>query len=260
MRPVKLQIRDLAVTYPVGQNTFTALKGIDLTLYQGEKMVILGPSGCGKSTLLKVIAGFESPSHGSVTLDGCPVVRAGPDRAFVFQEFDQLFPWKTVAGNLAFALRIARGITGGEAKRQVEEALTLVGLQEWGTSYPHQLSGGMKMRVAIARALVLKPEVLLMDEPFAALDAQTRSGLQAEVNRVQAETAQSLIFVTHSIEEALVIGDRIVVMSAGPGEIKRIIEPSVTGLTLLERPEGAELRRTIRQLLEPGAAQGEKAS
>lgn len=257
---MKLDIRDLAVTYRTGRSSLTALDGIDLTVHEGEKVVILGPSGCGKSTLLKVIGGFEPPSRGTVELDGRPVTRPGPDRAFVFQEFDQLFPWYTVAGNLAFALRIARGMTGREAERQIEEVLAMVGLSGWGEFYPHQLSGGMKMRVAIARALVLKPAVLLMDEPFAALDAQTRSALQAEVNRLQAETGQTLIFVTHSIEEALVIGDRIVVMSAGPGRIKQILVPSVTGLPLLERPEGAELRRVIRQLLDQGAAAGERAS
>src|SRR5690606_22868810 len=155
-----------------------------------------------------------------------------------------------VTGNLAFALRVARGVTGREAERQIAQVLDLVGLSRWGDLYPHQLSGGMKMRVAIARALVLRPAVLLMDEPFAALDAQTRSFLQAELNRMQAETGQTLLFVTHSIEEALVLGDRIVVLSAAPGRVRQILEPSVTGLTLLERPEGAELRRLIRQLLE----------
>ncbi|MEW8978352.1 MAG: ABC transporter ATP-binding protein [Symbiobacterium sp.] len=260
MRPVKLQIRDLTATYRTGQGTVTALEGINLDVYQGEKVVILGPSGCGKSTLLKIIAGFEPAAGGSVRLDGCPVARPGPDRAFVFQEFDQLFPWYTVAGNLAFALRVARGVTGAEARRQIGEVLALVGLSRWGDFYPHQLSGGMKMRVAIARALVLQPEVLLMDEPFAALDAQSRSALQAEVNRMQAETQQTLLFVTHSIEEALVIGDRIVVLTAGPGRVKQIFQPTTTGLTLLERSEGAELRRLIRQLLEQEKTAEEKAS
>lgn len=260
MRTIKLQIRDLTATYRTGRGPVTALEGIDLDLHMGEKVVILGPSGCGKSTLLKIIAGFEHPSGGTVTLDGRPVAKPGPDRAFVFQEFDQLFPWQTVAGNLAFALRVARGVTGREAERQIEAVLNMVGLAQWGAYYPHQLSGGMKMRVAIARALALKPEVLLMDEPFAALDAQTRSSLQAEVNRMQAETGQSLLFVTHSIEEALVIGDRIVVMSAGPGRVKEILEPVITGATLLERPEGAELRRVIRQLLDQNPGTGERAS
>jgi len=260
MRPVKLQIRDLTATYRTGQGTVTALEGIDLDVYEGEKVVILGPSGCGKSTLLKIIAGFEPAARGSLRVDGRPVVRPGPDRAFVFQEFDQLFPCQTVAGNLAFALRVALGITGAAAERQIAEILELVGLSRWAGLYPHQLSGGMKMRVAIARALILRPSVLLMDEPFAALDAQSRSALQAEVNRMQAETRQTLLFVTHSIEEAMVIGDRIVVLSAGPGRVKQILEPSVTGLTLLERPEGAELRRLIRQLLEQEKAAGEMAS
>lgn len=258
MRPAKLEIRNLTVDYPTGRSHITALEGIDLTLHQGEKVVILGPSGCGKSTLLKTVAGFEKPTRGSVLLDGLPVSSPGPDRAFVFQEFDQLFPWRTVAANLSFALKVARGISGGEAAQRVDATLRTVGLQEWGHFYPHQLSGGMKMRVAIARALVLEPELLLMDEPFAALDAQTRSGLQDEVNRMLAETRQTLLFVTHSIEEALVIGDRIVIMSARPGRIKQILEPTITGLSLLERSEGAELRRVIRQLLDQDT--GERAS
>ncbi len=260
MQRVKLQIRGLTATYRTARGALTALDGIDLDVREGEKVVILGPSGCGKSTLLKIVAGFEEAAAGSVLLDGRPVGRPGPDRAFVFQEFDQLFPWQTVTGNLAFALRVARGVTGREAKRQIAQVLDLVGLSRWGDLYPHQLSGGMKMRVAIARALVLRPAVLLMDEPFAALDAQTRSFLQAELNRMQAETGQTLLFVTHSIEEALVLGDRIVVLSAAPGRVRQILEPSVTGLTLLERPEGAELRRLVRQLLEQERAAGEMAS
>jgi len=253
MRPVKLQIWDLAVAYRAGPSCVPALDGINLTVYQGEKVAILGPSGCGKSTLLKTVGGFERPTRGTVLLDGRPVTAPGPDRAFVFQEFDQLFPWKTVMENLTFALKVARGAGAAEASHRAAEALAMVGLSEWGRFYPHQLSGGMKMRVAIARALVLQPALLLMDEPFAALDAQTRSCLQDELNRMLAETRQTLLFVTHSIEEALVIGDRIVVMSARPGRIKQILEPAATGLSLLERSEGAELRRQIRQLLDQGA-------
>lgn len=258
MRPVKLQIWDLAVAYPTGPSIITALERINLTVYQGEKVVILGPSGCGKSTLLKTVGGFERPTSGTVLLDGRRVTAPGPDRTFVFQEFDQLFPWKMVAENLTFALKAARGIGAAEASDRAAEALAMVGLSEWGRFYPHQLSGGMKMRVAIARALALQPALLLMDEPFAALDAQTRSGLQDEVNRMVEKTRQTLLFVTHSIEEALVIGDRIVVMSARPGKIKQILEPTVTGLSLLERSEGVELRRQIRQLLDQEAE--EKAS
>ncbi|WP_375221876.1 ABC transporter ATP-binding protein [Symbiobacterium thermophilum] len=260
MRHVKLQIRGLTATYRTARGTITALNGIDLDVREGEKVVILGPSGCGKSTLLKIVAGFERAAAGSVCVDGLPVSGPGPDRAFVFQEFDQLFPWLTVSGNLSFALRVARGVTGREAERAIDEVLSLVGLSRWRDLYPHQLSGGMKMRVAIARALVLNPAVLLMDEPFAALDAQSRSLLQAEVNRMLAETGQTLLFVTHSIEEALVLGDRIVVLSASPGRVRQIIEPAVTGVTLLERTEGAELRRVIRQLLEQERVAGEMAS
>lgn len=258
MRPVKLQIWDLAVAYPAGASCVTALEGINLTVHQGEKVVILGPSGCGKSTLLKTVGGFERPTRGTVLLDGRPVTAPGPDRAFVFQEFDQLFPWKTVVENLTFALKVARGVGAAEAWQRAAEVLAMVGLSEWGRFYPHQLSGGMKMRVAIARALALQPALLLMDEPFAALDAQSRSGLQSLLNRMVAETRQTLLFVTHSIEEALVIGDRIVVMSARPGRIKQILEPTYTGLSLLERSEGAELRRQIRELLDQEAE--EKAS
>lgn len=253
MRNVKLRIADLTITYQTAQGPYDAVQGLTLEVYEGEKLVLLGPSGCGKSTLLRCIAAFERPSAGSVTLDGAAVTRPGPDRAFVFQEFDQLFPWKTVKENVAFALRTARQRPRREAEERAKRALTMVGLGEYGRFYPHQLSGGMKMRVAIARALALAPEVLLMDEPFAALDAQTRSLLQDEVNRMHQETRQTLIFVTHSIEEALVIGDRIAVMTASPGRIKQIIEPTCSGVAALEHPEGVELRRRIRQLLELGS-------
>lgn len=198
---------------------FRAVDAADFVVRRGEKFVLIGPSGCGKTTLLKAIAGFLTPSQGSITLDGVPIGEPGPDRTVVFQDFDQLFAWRTVLDNVVYALDVAKGVRGEAARERARAMLRLVGIEAAGDKYPHQLSGGMKQRGAIARALALEPRILLMDEPFGALDVQTRELLQEEMLRIIDAEAKTVVFVTHSIEEAIYLADRIVVLSARPAGI-----------------------------------------
>ena len=211
-----------------------------------EKVIVIGPSGCGKSTLLKAIAGFVSPAGGRIVLDGQSSLRPGPDRSVVFQEFDQLFPWRTILGNVAYPLRV-NGWSRRDAAARARTFLELTHLGPAADRHPHELSGGMKQRVAIARALALDPRMLLMDEPFGALDAITRQRLQAELNRIVAETGVTLLFVTHSIEEALVLGDRVIVLSEPPSRVLEIVDVRTLG-----GPQTAEysaMRGRLRGLL-----------
>ena len=200
-----------------------ALQGIDLEIASGELLCLLGPSGCGKSTLLNVIAGFVAPTAGSVVCDGKAVTAPGPDRAMVFQEY-ALFPWMTVAQNVAFGLEI-KGATGIEAT--VAALLDKLSLREFRDRFPKDLSGGMRQRVAIARALAIDSPVLLMDEPFGALDALTRRSLQAELLRLFQELRKTIVFVTHGIEESVLLADRVVVMTYRPGTVKRVVPVSL---------------------------------
>jgi NitT/TauT family transport system ATP-binding protein len=212
-----------------------------------ERIIVIGPSGCGKSTLLKAIAGFVEPVGGTISVAGRKTLAPGPDRAVVFQEFDQLFPWRTVLGNVAYPLRVS-GRKRREAEAIAREFLALTHLTRAAKRLPHQLSGGMKQRVAIARALALEPTLLLMDEPFGSLDAITRQRLQAELNRIVAGTNVTLMFVTHSIEEALVLGDRVVVMGDAPSTVLEIVD--VRELGGPETVEYAAMRGKLRGLLE----------
>jgi NitT/TauT family transport system ATP-binding protein len=212
-----------------------------------EKVIVIGPSGCGKSTLLKAIAGFIAPASGSIAVAGRDTLAPGPDRAVVFQEFDQLFPWRTVLGNVMYPLRLS-GNGREEARRKAREFLALTNLSHAAGRFPHQLSGGMKQRVAIARALALEPAILLMDEPFGSLDAITRQRLQLELNRIVAETQTTLMFVTHSIEEALVLGDRIVVLADAPSTVLELVD--VRGLGAPDSPEYGAMRARLRALLD----------
>ena len=198
--------------------TFQALEDIDLEVRPGEFVCLVGPSGCGKSTLLHLIAGLDEPSGGEIWLDGRQVEGPGPDRILIFQELG-LFPWLTVRENVEFGLRM-KGMSSRERRSRAEHFLSLVHLGQFEESYIHQLSGGMKQRVALARSLAIQPDVLLMDEPFAALDAQTRDMLHDELERIWAETGQTIIFVTHNVREAARLGDRVVVMTYRPGRIK----------------------------------------
>lgn len=218
--PPLLQVRNLTLEYRTDQRTVRATHDVSFDVLDGDRFVLLGASGCGKSSLLKSIAGFLPPRSGEILLQGRPVVEPGPDRVVVFQEFDQLPPWKRVIDNVAFGLIASRQCGKAEARERAHQALATVGLARAADAYPHQLSGGMKQRVAIARALVMRPRVLLMDEPFAALDALTRRSLQEELLRLWRELGFTLLFVTHSIDEALLVGNRILLLSPHPGRVR----------------------------------------
>lgn len=213
-----LEVRGLVKNYHDGPNSRNILDNLDLVVNEGDFLTILGPSGCGKTTLIRCIAGFES-YEGKILVDGTEVSSPGIDRMMIFQTFEQLFPWKTVKKNIQYPLKI-NGITDkDELDRIAEEHLELVGLAGKGDLYPHQLSGGMKQRVAIAKGLALNPKIILMDEPFAALDAMTRNKLQAELIKIKEKENATVIFITHNIQEALVLGNRVILMSKS-GEIK----------------------------------------
>lgn len=213
-----LQVDGVTLQYRTPERRVTATYRVDFDIYPGERLILLGPSGCGKSTLLKAIAGFIKPTEGSIRLKGEPVANPGPDRMMVFQEFDQLLPWKTVRHNVTYPMR-CNGVPAKEANRRAEQVIESVNLTGFIDSYPHTLSGGMKQRVAIARAMAMRPQILLMDEPFAALDALTRHNMQEELVALWETVGFTLIFVTHSIEEAVLVGSRVVVLSPHPGQV-----------------------------------------
>jgi NitT/TauT family transport system ATP-binding protein len=240
-----LCVRDVTISYETEGGPFTAVDGVSFSVTEGEKFVLLGPSGCGKSTLLKSVAGFLAPARGTIELEGRVIRRPGPDRVVVFQEFDQLLPWKTVLGNVVYPLRVARGMSRAAARAEADRHLALVGLERFGHAYPHQLSGGMKQRVAIARSLALDPRMLLMDEPFASLDALTRRKMQEELLAIWEKTRKTILFVTHSIEEAALVGDRILVLSPGPGRVRRILDNPAAG-----RRDGDEAPTVLRRIQE----------
>lgn len=200
---------------------FVALNGIDLEINEGEFVVILGPSGCGKSTFLDIIAGLSEPDEGTIKIDGNPITGPGLDRGVVFQQY-ALLPWRTALNNVTFALEA--NVEKDEREEIARKYLTLVGLTGFEDRYPYELSGGMKQRVAIARALAIEPEVLLMDEPFAAVDAQTREILQTDLLKITEDTNKTVVFITHSIDEAIFLADRVAVMTARPGTIKTIVD------------------------------------
>ncbi len=210
----------MSLEYRTPERIVRATHRVSFDVHAGDRFVLLGPSGCGKSTLLKAVAGFVPPSEGEIRLDGRRVLQPGPDRIVVFQEFDQLSPWKTVVQNVMFPLRQARKLSRAQARERALDSLHKVGLADFADAYPHTLSGGMKQRVAIARALAMRPKVLLMDEPFAALDALTRRRMQEELLALWDDAAFTLLFVTHSIEEALVVGSRILLLSPHPGRVR----------------------------------------
>ncbi|MGE0750951.1 MAG: ABC transporter ATP-binding protein [Variibacter sp.] len=218
-----------AITFDAVEKTFRragidfpALARVDLDIADKEFVAIVGPSGCGKTTCLRLAAGFEFPTAGTVSVGGRRVTGPGPDRAVVFQQF-ALFPWKTVHDNIALGLR-NKGIARKERDGRVAEAIALMNLQGYESAFPQHLSGGMQQRVAIARAYVLDPDVLLMDEPFGALDAQTRVTMQEELVRVARRNPRTVLFITHAVEEAVYLADRVAIMSRRPGRIKEIID------------------------------------
>jgi NitT/TauT family transport system ATP-binding protein len=230
------------------QEKVVALDGIDLEIGEDEFLTILGPSGCGKSTLLNIIAGFDHPTDGEIRLDGEIISKPGPDRGVVFQEY-ALFPWLNAAENIEFGLR-ERGVPKAEREARVQEQIALVGLRGFGNRFPHELSGGMRQRVALARVLVNDPKMLLMDEPFAALDAQTRTIMQNELLRVWSAERRTALFITHNIEEAVLLGDRVVVMTACPGRIKDIVTVTLPRPRDVTSAEFNETRRYVASLLE----------
>jgi NitT/TauT family transport system ATP-binding protein len=219
-----LRAEGVTLQYRTPSHVVTATHRVSFDVGRSDRYVILGPSGCGKSTLLKAVAGFVKPVEGRILLENAPVSRPGPDRVVVFQEFDQLLPWKTVQGNITFALAASGRAAGREADARAREYLEKVRLSDFADSYPHTLSGGMKQRVAIARALAMEPQVLLMDEPFAALDAMTRARMQDELLRLWTDLRPTILFVTHSIAEAIRVGTRILLLSPHPGRVKAEID------------------------------------
>ena len=225
-----LRVRDVSLEYRSAARTVRATPKVSFDVHRGDRFVLLGPSGCGKSSLLKAAAGFIAPVEGNISLNGQPVLGPGPDRVVVFQEFDQLPPWKSVRQNVMFPLLASGRLGRRDAAERALHWLEKVGLRDFADAYPHTLSGGMKQRVAIARALAMQPEVLLMDEPFAALDALTRRKMQEELQLLWEELRFTLLFVTHSIEEALVVGNRILLLSPHPGRVRAELNSHQFGL------------------------------
>jgi NitT/TauT family transport system ATP-binding protein len=230
-----------------GGRQVVALQDIHLDIPQGQFTCLLGPSGCGKSTLLNAVAGFSHPTGGTITVDGAPVAAPGPQRGMVFQEY-ALFPWMTVEKNIAFGLEIKR-MPKERIDATVEQLLTMLSLAEFRSRYPKDLSGGMRQRVAIARVLALDSPIMLMDEPFGALDALTRRNLQDELLRIWMETKKTILFVTHSIEEAIYLADRIVVMTYRPGTVKRDLLVGLPRLRDPAAPAFNDLKRELGQLV-----------
>ncbi len=224
MQPL-LEVDGVTLQYKTKDHLVTATWRVGFKVFQGDRFILLGPSGCGKSTLLKGVGGFMKPVEGTIKLNGKVVQRPGPDRMMVFQEFDQLLPWKTVRQNVLFPLVTSGRVKRDEAGARAQKYIDKVGLTKFADVYPHMLSGGMKQRVAIARAMAMEPDILLMDEPFAALDALTRRKMQEELLQLWEDVRFTVLFVTHSIEEAVIVGSRILVLSPHPGQVKAELNP-----------------------------------
>ncbi len=238
----------------------TALRDITLSVNRGEFVVLVGPSGCGKTTYINAVSGLVEPWEGTIEVNGRPVTGPGPDRAMVFQDY-ALMPWRTVDSNIRMPFEFQDlGLSKEEIDERVRRYIELVDLTGFEKSYPYELSGGMKQRVGIARALVSEPDILLADEPFAAIDAMTREAMQSELERFVAKTNQTVIFITHSIDEAITLADRIVVISSRPGRIKEIVDVNLPrprfDYDVKSLPEYSELRDHIWQLVKDEALQG----
>jgi len=221
----KLELRNVTKTFNTEEGKMEALEGINIEVKPNEFLCIIGPSGCGKTTLLRLVAGLDYPNKGEIILDGKEVKGPSPDRGMVFQEFS-LFPWRTVLKNVEFGLEI-KGMKDKERREIAEKYIELVGLKGFENRYPYELSGGMKQRVAIARALATEPAILLMDEPFGSVDAQTRNILQEELLEIWARTKKTVLFVTHSVDEAVYLADRVAVMSARPGCLVKCLDINI---------------------------------
>jgi NitT/TauT family transport system ATP-binding protein len=245
-----IALRDVQIAFGEGRNALRALDGIDLRIEPGEFVSVLGPSGCGKSTIIGAIAGFTQITAGELQVDAKRVAAPGPDRGVVFQQHT-LFPWKTVATNVEFGLKM-RGIAKAERRATARDILARVGLGEFADHYPHQLSGGMQQRVALARVLVNRPRVLLMDEPFCSLDAQTRLQMQAMLLRLWHELHMTVVFVTHDVDEAVFLSSRVIVLTKRPARIKAEIcvdLPRPRTHRVLTSPEFISLKRDALELL-----------
>jgi NitT/TauT family transport system ATP-binding protein len=244
-----LEVSGVTLQYKTPRHLVTATYRVDFSVHQSDRYVILGPSGCGKSTLLKAVGGFMPPVEGSIRIRGKEIAAPGPDRMMVFQEFEQLMPWKTVLQNVLFPMKVTRKFSTREATDRAHAAIEKVKLGPFRDVYPHMLSGGMKMRVAIARAMALEPDILLMDEPFAALDALTRRAMQQELLALWQQLHFTVLFVTHSIEEAIVVGSRILVLSPHPGRVRAELDTGDLDHNQMDRPEFGAMSKRIHNLL-----------
>ena len=254
-RDVILEVCELGKTFESVNGPVAALEGVNFHVHRREFVTVIGPSGCGKSTLIRILAGLESASTGEVLLAGHPVDTPGPDRGMVFQGYT-LFPWLTVKKNVTFGLR-NQGLDDAEASREALEWIQLVGLEKFADVYPDELSGGMKQRVAIARALAAKPRILLMDEPFGALDAQTRSKMQSYLLEIWRHIDITILFITHDLDEAIYLADRILVLDANPGRVNEVIEvpvPRPRSPAQFLQPEFLSARQRLDELIHPPSA------
>ena len=250
-----ISVTGLSVSYDVARTgkKLIAIENVDLDVFEGEFITVLGPSGCGKTTFMNVIAGLVAPNTGSVLVDGTEVDGPGPDRAVVFQDY-ALLPWRTVFDNVKFGLEMQKGLRTADWRERVQEAIDMVGLKGFESSYPRELSGGMQQRVGLARAFVAEPRILLMDEPLGAVDALTREVMRDEIEKLIEKTGKTVLFITHSIEEAILLGDRIVVFKSHPGAIKEIITTGIerprSERSVQHDPRFLELRDHLWEALE----------
>ena len=242
-----LDVSGVTLQYKTPDSQVTATYRVSFSVHKSDRFILLGPSGCGKSTLLKAVGGYLKPTEGEIRLKGVRVTKPGPDRMMVFQEFDQLLPWKTIRENVAFPLLMSGALSGRAADERAMHYIEKVNLTKFADSFPHTLSGGMKQRVAIARGMAMEPDILLMDEPFAALDALTRRKMQDELLGLWDETKFTVLFVTHSIPEAVKIGSRILLLSPHPGQVKAELNSVPRGED--SSPAGAALAASIHETL-----------
>jgi NitT/TauT family transport system ATP-binding protein len=253
----KLAVRGISKSFERRGQTMLALDNISFEIEPGEFFVVVGPSGCGKTTFLRIVQGLDAPTSGTVLLSGRPLTGPGADRGFVFQH-DSLFPWRTVLRNVTFGAEL-KGVERKAAERAAREIVALVGLSGFESHYPHELSGGMRQRVNLARALAVDPDILLMDEPFAALDAITRETMQQELIRIVERTGKTVLFITHQIDEAVLLADRIVVFSARPGRVQKMITvdlPKPRALGVKRSPQFHQLVDEVWCLIGSGHASG----
>lgn len=251
-RPVILSVRELKKSFIADGTERTVFDGVSLNIHRREFITVIGPSGCGKSTFIRIVAGLDDATGGEMLLDGKPISGPGPDRGMVFQGYT-LFPWLTVKRNVMFGLEM-KGQSAAAAEPEARQWLDMVGLSKFENSYPHELSGGMKQRVAIARALATEPRILIMDEPFAALDAQTRAQMQSYLLQIWRKVDVTVLFITHDLDEAVYLSDRVMVMGTNPGRVVEVVEnpvPRPRSAAQFVAPEFLALRQHLEQLIHP---------